>query len=138
MMKFSVVMAGSVLLVSACATSTPYEMSEETAAELAKFERTGDVRNCISLRSIDRIQPLDERNFLIHVGVNTYYLNEVSGSCNSAGRSGYRLQYSTSLSQLCRGEIIKVVDNSTGFSAGSCGLGSFEKLTEVEPEDAAE
>ena len=104
------------------------EMSAKVAEELAGFERTGETRNCLSLSRIDQIKPLDDHYFLVRVGVNDYYLNEVRGRCTGAGRFSNRLQYTTSLSQLCRNEIIRVVDNTSGFTVGSCGLGSFERL----------
>lgn len=126
--------SAAAILLAACATNDggDQEMSEAAAERLADFERTGETESCLPLRSIDQIKPLDERHFLVRAGVNDYYLNEVSGRCNSAHRSNYRLQYTTSLSQLCRLEIIEVVDNSTGFTAGSCSLGDFERLEKVE------
>lgn len=126
--------SAAAILLAACATNDggDQEMSEAAAERLADFERTGETESCLPLRSIDQIRPLDERHFLVKVGVNDYYLNEVSGRCNSAHRPNYRLQYTTSLSQLCRLEIISVIDNSTGFTAGSCSLGDFERLEKVE------
>ena len=124
---------GASAMLAACATAgSSYEMSEEVAAKLAQFERTGDVDNCLSLRSIDSIDALDERNFLIEMRSNDYYLSELSSSCINADGVNTRLQYETTLAQLCRGEIIRVVDNSTNFTVGSCGMGSFERLEKVE------
>jgi len=124
---------GAAALLAACTTTgSNYVMSDEVAAKLAKFEKTGDVTNCLSLRSIDQIKPLDDRNFLIEAGVNDYYLAELSSSCTGADRSFNRLQYKTSLSSLCRNEIISVVDNSTGFTVGSCGMSDFQKLEMVD------
>lgn len=120
-------------LLAACATAgSSYEMSDEVAGKLAKFEKTGEVTDCLRLTSIDQIKPLDERNFLIEAGVNDYYLAELSSSCTGADRSFNRLQYKTSLSSLCRNEIITVVDNSTGFTVGSCGMSDFQKLEMVD------
>ena len=124
---------GATALVAACATTgSSYEMSEEVAAKLAEFEKTGDVRNCLPLRSIDQIKPLDERNFLVEAGASDFYLAELSSSCNGADSTFNRLQYETSTSQLCRGEIIRVIDNSSGFTVGSCGMSDFQKLEKIE------
>ncbi len=120
----------------ACASNGSYEMSEEVSARLAEFEQTGDYQTCLGLRQINQIKALDEHNFLVRVGVNQYYLNRVSGFCNGADSTFNRLQYTTSISQLCRNEIVSVVDNTTGFTTGSCSLGDFERL-EKKP-DAAE
>jgi Family of unknown function (DUF6491) len=120
---------------AACASSGSYEMSEKTSARLAEFEQTGDYQTCLGLRQINQIKALDEHNFLVRVGVNQYYLNKVSGRCNGADNTFNRLQYTTSMSQLCRNEIISVVDNTAGFFVGSCSLGDFERL-EKKPDDA--
>ena len=127
----------SAAMVSACATTSPREeISAEAAARLAEFERTGEVETCLNIRSINQITALDERHFLVRVGVNQYYLNEIDGRCSGADRAGNRLQYSTSIGQLCRNEIIQVVDNLNGFTVGSCGLSAFEKLEKLPADDA--
>ncbi len=121
---------------AACASTDSYEMSEEAAARLAEFDRTGEYRSCLGLRQISQIKALDERTFLVRVGVNDYYLNQLSSSCTGADNSFNRLQYTTSQSQLCRNEIITVVDNTTGFTVGACGLNDFERLEpKVEDEE---
>lgn len=123
---------GAALLLAACATGGGYDgPSEKTAARLAGFERTGETTACLSINMVQSIDALDERHFLVRTGVNNYYLNEPSGSCIGAGRGNSRLQYVLGgTSQLCRNQIVSVVDNATGMTLGSCGLGSFEKLEE--------
>lgn len=124
---------GATALLAACATAgSSYVMSDEVAAKLAEFEKTGEVKNCLPLTTVDHIKPLDERNFLIEVGVNNYWLAELSSSCHGADRPFNRLQYKISGSSLCRNEIIRVVDNSTGFTVGSCGMSDFQKLEKIE------
>ncbi|MEM9014474.1 MAG: DUF6491 family protein [Pseudomonadota bacterium] len=113
----------------ACASAGGgYEISERTAARLAEFDKTGETQSCINTRRINTITALDERHFLVRVGVNDYYLNKLSNSCNGADRQSNRLQYATSIAQLCSNQIVNVVDNSSGFTVGSCGLSKFEKL----------
>jgi Family of unknown function (DUF6491) len=120
---------------AACASSGSYEMSEKASERLAAFEPTGDHKTCLGLRQISQIKALDEHNFLVRVGVNKYYLNKVSGRCSGADRTFNRIQYTTTTGQICRNEIISVVDNSTGLINGSCSLGDFERL-ESKPDDA--
>lgn len=131
MKKTIVVAALMAVSGAACATAnTDTEMSEKVAARLAEFEPTGKVETCLSTVRVRSIDALDDYRFLVRTGVNDYYLNEVSGRCSGAGRAGNRLQYTISGAQLCRNEIIQVVDNTTGFMVGSCGLGSFQELAE--------
>lgn len=130
--KVSTVFGAAALLAACTTTGSNYVMSDEVASKLAKFEKTGEVTDCLRLTSIDQIKALDDRNFLIEAGVNDYYLAELSSSCTGADQSFNRLQYKTSLSSLCRNEIISVVDNSTGFTVGSCGMSDFQKLEMVD------
>lgn len=119
---------GALIAAASCATAPVEEINESAAATLAKYERTGEVVQCLNLRSISSIQPVTETTFLVRVGAGDYYVNDVSGRCNAAPRISTRLEYETTLSQLCRNELIRVVDNTTGAVLGGCGLGSFEKL----------
>ena len=124
-------------LVAACATTAKDELSAKAAAKLAEFDRTGEMDDCLSIVSVNQMTPLSDSLLLVRVGVNDYYLNELSGRCSGASRPGNRLQYTTSLSRLCRNDILHVVDNSTGMMQGSCGVGSFERLERKAPEEAA-
>ena len=128
---------GATLLLAACATSGGYAgPSENAAARLAEFERTGETTACLDVNRIRSIQALDERHFLVRTGASGYYLNEPSGSCIGAGRGNTRIQYVLGgTSQLCRNQIVTIVDNTSGVSFGSCGLGSFEKLEEKPDEE---
>lgn len=124
------------VILTACATGSGYEMSEEVAATLAGFERTGETDTCLPLRSIDQIKPLDDRNLLIEMRNGDFYLNEPSSRCGGARDIGTYIEYRTTLSSLCRNEIIRIVDNSTGFTVGSCGLGEFHELVEISEDDS--
>lgn len=104
------------------------EMSERAAAELAKFERTGEMRSCLNLTSIREIDAIDERLLLVRVGGDEYYMNAFSTRCTGAGQSWNHIQYETGLAQLCSNQIIKVVDTANGSVQGSCGLNQFERL----------
>ncbi|MEM9168328.1 MAG: hypothetical protein AAGC56_01640 [Pseudomonadota bacterium] len=93
---------------------------------LADFRRTGETQTCVQIRNLRTLRSVAPRTLLAQVG-NQYYVNKTSGNCGR--QSGFRrLQYRSFGSQLCRGEIVTSVDNSTGFVAGSCSLGDFERL----------
>ncbi len=104
------------------------EISAKAAKVLKQYKRTGNTTSCINIRRINQIRALDERHFLVRIGVSDYYLNVTGNRCVGASRSSNRLQYTTSIAKLCRNEIITVVDNTTGILSGSCGLGDFERL----------
>lgn len=104
------------------------EVSAEAAERLADFTRTGEKMKCISLRSVSQIEPLTDDLFLVRAGVSDYYLNTMKGRCSGAASAFNRIEYRISLSQLCENEIANVVDNSSGFTQGSCAFGAFERL----------
>ena len=123
--------AVAMLAVSGCATASTPEISEKAAAELAKYQLTGEKKSCLMVTQIRTIDPLDDSHFLVESAGGKKYLNVVSGRCSNASRPGYFLQYDVSGSSLCRNEIISVIDNSGGMLAGSCGLGDFEELEDA-------
>ena len=135
MMKHLTVCVALIALAAACTTSDAAgdTTNKKTSLEekLGPYERTGEYRNCVPLRQIRSTNAVDDRHILVRVG-SDYYLNRLSGRCAGIDRNFNRIQYKTSLNQLCQNEIITVVDNSQGFTIGSCGLGKFEKLLKVE------
>ncbi len=124
-MLIVVVAAGG---ATGCATGASNPVDEAAAAKLAEYDRTGEMTTCLNITQIASIKAVDEKTLLIRSGVNDYYVSDLPGRCNGATRNSTRFEYTTSTSQLCRNEIIRIVDNSQGFLAGSCGMGSFEKL----------
>ncbi len=116
-----------------CATTNAEPVNEAAAEKLAQFDRTGETTSCLNVTQIADITAVDERTLLIRSGANTYYVSDLKSDCNGATRNSTRFEYSTSTSQLCRNEIIRVVDNGGGFLTGSCGMGSFEKLVKKAP-----
>ncbi|MCI5047468.1 MAG: DUF6491 family protein [Aquisalinus sp.] len=128
MKNLMVVPAACALALGACASSGTDDGEDKVAAALAGFEKTGETESCLSLRRIDNIEALDDRTLLVRAGRGEYYLNETNGKCSGASRMGTSFQYETSISQLCRGEIIKVIDRGIDMQVGACGLGNFQKL----------
>jgi hypothetical protein len=116
------------VFIAGCATTNAEPVNEAAAEKLAQYERTGDMTTCLGVRQISSITAVDERTLLVQTGVNDYYVSDLKSDCNGATRNSTRFEYSTSTGQLCRGEIIRIVDNGAGFLTGSCGMGSFERL----------
>lgn len=130
------IVLGALIAFAGCASGPREEEVNKSAAKtLAKYERTGEKTTCLSITQISQIRPVTESTFLVKVRAGDYYVNDISGRCNGATRRATRIEYTTSLNQLCSNEIIRIVDNTTGFQVGGCGLGSFEKLKEKSPAD---
>ena len=96
---------------------------------MSQFKNTGETTNCLQLRQITAIKPLDDKHLLAEVRGRNYYLIEPGGRCSGASSPGNALQYETTIARLCKGEIIRVVDTSQNFTVGSC---SVKKITKLE------
>ncbi|MGJ3232659.1 MAG: hypothetical protein ACFE0P_12780 [Oceanicaulis sp.] len=137
MLRYLIPAAGAglgALVLQACAAGPmgEPEMSAAAADRLAGFEATGEAMACLNTRRIDQIDPLDERHWLVTTTNGEAYLNRVGPGCNSADRAFTYLAYDTPTGQLCRGEIVRVIDSGSNIAAGSCGLGEYERLIPVE------
>lgn len=126
-------LACAAITFAGCATAPAEQVNKAAAKTFAKYERTGEKTSCLSIAQISSIRPVTETTFLVRTNASDFYANDVSGRCNGATRNSSRIEYTTSLSQLCRNELIRVVDNTSGFELGGCGLGSFEKLKKKPP-----
>ncbi len=100
---------------------------------LAKYEKTGEHVSCLPLRTVRNTTVLDDYAMLVEAG-GDIYLNELNNRCAGLGRERRYSRESTT-GQMCRGDIIRVLDSFGGF-AGSCSLGAFEKLNEIPDDDA--
>lgn len=118
------------LAAAGCATTAGEPVNEGAAARLAGLQRTGEKDNCLSLARISEMTAVDENTLLIRSGAGNWYVSDLPRRCRGVVGRGTRIEYTTSLAQLCRNEILRIVDNTTGFLTGSCGMGSFERLEE--------
>lgn len=123
--------AAGALVLAGCATQQPIS-DEEIAEAIPDYARTGETQSCVSLTRLDHIRPVTDELWLFEMRNGDMYLNQVSRGCNQAASSFTYLQYETAGSQLCRNEIVRVVQQTTDINAGSCGLNDFERLTPVE------
>ncbi len=118
------------LALAGCATTGDSPVDAAAAARLAQYDRTGEKDTCLGLPRISQITAVDERTLLVRSGVSTWYVSDLPGRCSGVVSRGNRIEYTTSIGELCRGDILRIVDNGGGFLAGSCSMGSFERLTE--------
>ena len=116
--------------LASCATTPREERVDEKAAEfLAGFDRTGEIDACVPITRVQQIRPVSESVFLVRTGVNQWRVSDMKGRCTNATRVQKRLEYNLQATQLCRNEIVRIVDNLTGAVQGACSFGDFERLT---------
>ena len=121
---------GVSLLVAlgACATTPAEPVNEAALAKLETFELTGERTNCLPPSRSTRYTAVTEEKLLVQVGVSQYYLNDVRGRCNGATSGFNRFEFVVFGGQVCNNQIVNIVDNTNGFTVGSCALGDFQEL----------
>jgi len=107
------------------------DQANETPFTPEGYELTGESRNCVSARSVDTIDPINEQAWLITMRNRDVYLSRPNGACRAATSNFTYLQYNVHGSQICRGEIVRVMDRSTDTVSGSCSFGAFEELSAI-------
>ena len=120
------------LVAFACTTTNRTEA--EPPKELDKFVMTGETEQCLNLRSIRNTPVLDDQHILFELNGGITYLNKLPNRCSGLGFEE-SFSYSTSLTKLCRQDIIQVIQRGGGGIRNTCGLGPFEKL-EDKPEES--
>lgn len=82
----------------------------------------GEPRSCVNSRDLRGPTAYGERTLVFREG-STVWVNQTSGGCDDAGRDALiTRQFGP---QLCRGEIARTADLTSGFESGSCALGDF-------------
>ena len=97
---------------------------------LAGYEKTGEETSCLSLSRVSKSDPIDDYAILFELRNGDVYLNELPSVCVGLARNK-RFSFKSTQNRICSGDTI-IVANPAGMDIGSCGLGTFEALTEIE------
>lgn len=122
-------------LAAGCTANPPSPQAQARAAdrqaaidaELAdalKGKVAGKAVSCINLRDIQSSRNIGEQTILYEMSPRLTYRNDPPGGCKGPGL-GRTLVTRTTTSQLCRGDIARVVDLQAGFEGGSCVYADF-------------
>jgi hypothetical protein len=117
-------------LLCACAAEPSERTIQYRASEAAKLEKDlagftpGKPQSCVDLRDLNGPSSYGDSTIVYRVSPRLVYRNDVHGSCRGAG-DDYILVNQVFGSQLCRGDITRLVDRTSGFYAGSCSMGNF-------------
>jgi len=121
----------SVAALTGCSTAPPqarYNAEGEAKLQtLLAGKVAGKPQDCLpTFRTQDMVR-IDDDTVLFRDGANRIYRNELNGSCNGLGSQFYTLVTNSvgGGGRLCRGDIARVVDSSSGMFVGSCVIGSF-------------
>jgi hypothetical protein len=108
--------------------STPAPLTEKQTALLAKEldgKVAGQAQNCISTFSSDNMIRVSDDILLYRVSGNLVYKNNLRSSCPGLARDNDIVVSEQFGGQKCRGDLIKLVDRSSGIPGPVCSLGEF-------------
>ena len=113
------------------------DKEDKVATALKKYQKTGEIENCVWIRRIHSTKVIDDFNILFRMKGNKAYLNKLPRRCP---RLGFEKSFSYRLhsSQLCNVDTITVIDSSGIIHGPTCGLGKFVQYKKIPKEKQAE
>jgi hypothetical protein len=130
-------MRGIILLLAmaglgACTTGPQPTRSAQAENHLQKLlagRVQGKPVTCLPDYRSKEIVVVDDRTILFRDG-RTYYRNDFNGgTCGGLGIGNTLVTKRFGGAGLCRGDVARVVDMSSGFTVGSCAMGNFVPYT---------
>jgi len=119
-------LVASPALVTAADVATD-KMTQPMPKQMAEYTRTDETRNCLGLPRIDRSDVWDDGHILFTMRNGDLWLNTLPRQCSRLGREA-SFMYENAINQLCKMDIITVLDTSTNIKGPSCSLGDFQKI----------
>lgn len=130
MRGLSIVIAAGAL---AGCMSQPQPMARSAQAQ-AEFQNltagkvAGQPISCLPSYRSGNMVTIDNSTIAFKNG-RTVYVNNLIGECSNLGSGFYTLVTRSNGNGLCRGDIARVADVSTGMVVGSCAVGDFTPYT---------
>ena len=123
----SIVLLAAALGAGAATASSPASREYAATAKVLGGLTPGTPVSCISLSRTRTSNFLDRDTIAYHDTARRYYVNRTNGGCNFDDDS--IVVTDTPSDQLCRGDIIRLVDRASRFPKGSCSFGDFVPYT---------
>lgn len=104
---------------------------EETKFDkvMARYERSGEMKNCVSPSRLNQSQILDNKHILFKVSPRRGYLNTLPRECRPL-KFHDTIKYTVRGGQLCSNDIFQVLDQDLR-TFSSCSFGKFEKVERI-------
>ena len=117
-------------LVAACSDvdSTPKPLTEKQSAVLMKQldgKVAGKPVNCLSDFNTGNVIRVSDNILLYRISSRLVYKNTLRSSCPGLARDDDIIVSEQFGGQKCRGDIIRLVDRTSGITGGVCSLGDF-------------
>lgn len=128
-----IIALAALTVASGCAASAEdqalvrADSEAKLAVELRDYQPSGVPVSCVPLRNLGGNRSAGEGAVVFGTG-SRVWVNRPPAGCPLI-REGRAVTLRTTGSQICRGDIVGVVDTLSGIHYGSCGLGDFEPYT---------
>jgi hypothetical protein len=120
--------AGAAALVAGCMVDEEPELTadaqSELAAELAGYVQDGEPVTCVRTPDLGGNRSVGENVIIFDGHGGRKWVNHLRNSCPSLD-ADRALSFRMPTTQLCRGEIVSVVDVQNNIDYGGCTLGEF-------------
>ena len=126
-MRAALCLFGVMLMSSALPAAAARIDPETRIAKLLEGRVAGKPVDCIPLRQIDSSQIFEKTAILYKVG-GIWYLNRPESGASFLDRDDVLLT-DTHSPNLCRIDIVRLLDSGTHFPSGTLGLGKFVPYT---------
>jgi len=125
-------------LAAGCTAATAEQSAEmdanneaKLAAQLSGYEPAGPPVSCVNQRDLGGNRSAGDGAIVFTGRVGgTRWVNRPAGGCPELS-FGRALVTRTSSSQLCRGDIVTILEPVSGTEHGGCGLGDFEPYRRI-------
>lgn len=134
----SAALIASASLLASCSNvdSTPKPLTEKQSTVLAKQIKgkiAGEPINCIDRRNTDNLIRVSDNILLYKVSGRLVYKNELKGGgCPGLARDNDIIVTETFGGQYCEGDLVKLVDRTSGMQGPACVLGKFTPYRKTE------
>jgi hypothetical protein len=126
-MSKAAIAAAAWLVLAAGASAAPRPTGEEKLQKMLAGATPGTPTSCISLTPSQSSTTIEGIGLVYQRG-RTMYVNRFAGGCPSL--NGFTAVISrTPSTQLCRGDIARIVDLNSRIEGGSCVFGDFTPYT---------
>jgi hypothetical protein len=96
-----------------------------------KGKVAGEPRNCISTLGNDNLIRISDDMLLYRQSGRLVYQNKLRSPCRGLARDNDVIVTETFGGQICRGDIVRLVDRTSGIPGPVCSLGEFVPYTKA-------
>ena len=129
-LKLSATLILPLMTLAACGAmeSTPVPLTEKQTQRLDKElagKIAGKPMTCISTFNAENMVRISDDILLYRVSGNLVYKNNLRSSCPGLGRDSDIVVMEQFGGQKCRGDLVRLVDRTSGIPGPVCSLGEF-------------